>query len=92
VNLFSVKLIAGPQVAIDAVLPAVRAVSLIIVFVLILGSVLIVAAVPRAWSELDPSLTVRWAYLTAIALGLALLLVLYAVMEFRDRPRGSVGE
>jgi hypothetical protein len=35
---------------------------------------------------------VRWAYLTAIALGLALLLVLYAVMEFRDRPRGSVGE
>lgn len=48
---------------------------------LIIGSALIIVAIVRAWGDLDPSETVRWAYLISMSGGLALLLLLYARME-----------
>ncbi len=53
---------------------------------LIIGSVLIVIGIVRAWDVLDPSEQVRWTYLASMALGLALLIALYGSMEARKRP------
>jgi hypothetical protein len=73
-------------IAVDSRWPAAR----LLIETLILGSALIIAAIPRAWDTLDPSLTVRWAYLLALIVGLMLLLPFYFWMEYQARQRTTI--
>jgi hypothetical protein len=54
---------------------------------LILGTALILAAVPRAWNNFDPTEPARWFYVGGLTIGLVALLSLYVSMELRRRPR-----
>jgi hypothetical protein len=54
---------------------------------LILGLVLILAGVARAWANFDPNELVRWAYVGGLSAGLAALIALYLAMELRRRRR-----
>jgi hypothetical protein len=52
---------------------------------LIMGTALILAAVPRAWDNFDPAEPARWFYVGGLTAGLAALLWLYVSMERRQR-------
>lgn len=54
---------------------------------LILGTALILAAVPRAWDNFDPNQPARWLYVGGLTAGLIGLLGVYAAMELRRRAR-----
>jgi hypothetical protein len=68
-------------IAIDARWTAARIMS----ESLILGVVLIMAAVPRAWDNFDPTSPARWIYVAGLGCALVGLLSLYVAMELRVR-------
>jgi peptidoglycan/LPS O-acetylase OafA/YrhL len=54
---------------------------------LILGTILILAAVPRAWDNFDPTEPARWIFVAGLCGGLAALLWLYFSTELRSRTQ-----
>jgi hypothetical protein len=57
---------------------------------LIIGVALILAAIPRAWDTLDPSLAVRWSFAGGLGLALLLLVAFYAGMQGREKGQRPV--